>query len=120
MWRHSRLSHDDSFHILFHYFFIRLSQFCYLGRALMSLGMRSKAVQYLSRAYSVYEQFYGKQAVDYVIPMVVMGKVYYTLQSTVALSLKYYIAFFKVPYYPLQSTSGPSSKYQPFYCHHAD
>lgn len=47
---------------------------CHIGRNMLASGARADAVGYLQRAFRLYESIYGKTAVDYVVPLITMGK----------------------------------------------
>lgn len=47
---------------------------CHLGRNMLASGERVRAVAYLQRAFKLYEEMYGAAAVDYVVPLITMGK----------------------------------------------
>lgn len=47
---------------------------CYLGRSYICIGERDRSVGYLHRGYAVYEEFYGSDTANFVVPLMTMGK----------------------------------------------
>lgn len=49
---------------------ISLFQCCHIGRNLLAIGKRKQAVNFLQHAFALYQDIFGKAAVDYVVPLI--------------------------------------------------